>query len=83
MGNIILKKIYELRLVIIKGMYHSGCSDEEDRKFVSEYIPAIYFNDLTAKYWAFDFRLPGGRWIENITLQQNNGIIKLIALCAV
>lgn len=38
--------------------------DEEDRKFIENFNPRIYHNDLTGKLWIFDTKLPSGKWIE-------------------
>ena len=38
----------------------------EDKEFIRNYDPVIYFNDLECRYWAFDTKLPSGKWLENM-----------------
>lgn len=42
----------------------------EDVEFIKNYYPVIYWNDVECKHWAFDTKLPSGRWLENITLHE-------------
>lgn len=46
---------------------------EVDYDFIANYIPTIYFNDLTCKEWCFDTKLPSGNWLENIYPEYKNG----------
>lgn len=41
---------------------------KEDIDFIASFDPVIFCNDLTGKGWAFDTKLPSGRWLENITV---------------
>ena len=36
----------------------------EDLHFIRVFSPAIYHNDLECYLWAFDTKLPSGRWLE-------------------
>lgn len=38
----------------------------EELDFIRAFSPAIYHNDLECYLWAFDTKLPSGRWLENI-----------------
>lgn len=38
-----------------------------DIKFIKKLALDIFYNDLTGEYWAFDTKLPSGKWLENIT----------------
>lgn len=46
-------------------IYADKLSDEE-RLFIEQFNPCIYHNDQTCKLWAFDEKMPSGRWLENI-----------------
>lgn len=37
-----------------------------DVEFIKNFNPAIYHNDADCYLWAFDEKLPSGRWLENI-----------------
>lgn len=51
---------------------------EEDRNFIENLNIDIYHNDLTSQHWCFDTKLPSGKWLENITF--NNELTKADAL---
>ena len=40
--------------------------DEVDVDFIKNFNPVIYHNDAESYLWAFDTKLPSGRWLENI-----------------
>lgn len=40
--------------------------DQKDVDFIKNFAPAIYHNDVECYLWAFDEKLPSGRWLENI-----------------
>lgn len=40
--------------------------EEKDVDFIKKFLPAIYHNDIECYLWAFDEKLPSGRWLENI-----------------
>ena len=40
--------------------------EEKDVDFIKNFSPAIYHNDVDCYLWAFDEKLPSGRWLENI-----------------
>ena len=46
---------------------------KEDIDFIASFDPVIFCNDHTGVNWVFDTKLPSGRWLENITVQMNNG----------
>lgn len=46
--------------------------------FIEQLNLQIYHNDLTSKLWAFDTKMPGGAWLENIEF--NNELTKAKAL---
>lgn len=39
---------------------------KEDVKFIEEFNPTIYHNDLESYLWIFDEQLPSGLWLENV-----------------
>ena len=43
----------------------------DEHEFIKNFYPAIYHNDLECYLWAFDVKMPGGRWIENIRFSNN------------
>ena len=38
----------------------------DEHEFLKTFRPEIYHNDLECYLWAFDVKMPGGRWLENI-----------------
>ena len=40
--------------------------DNNDVDFIKNFARAIYHNDAECYLWAFDTKLPSGRWLENI-----------------
>ena len=46
---------------------------QEDWSFIKQYDPIIYWSDTDCKYWAFDTKLPSGRWLENMQFQLVGG----------
>lgn len=40
--------------------------DAGDHDFIRSFCPTIYHNDLECYLWAFDTKLPSGKWLENI-----------------
>lgn len=40
--------------------------DTGDHEFIRNLAPTIYHNDLECYLWAFDVKLPSGKWLENI-----------------
>lgn len=42
-----------------------------ENKFIANYNPVIYCNDLTGEEWCFDTKLPTGGWLENIKVTWN------------
>lgn len=53
---------------------------EDEKNFIEYFNPQIYHNDLTGKLWAFDEKLPSGRWLENITINNEITIAKALIL---
>lgn len=37
----------------------------EEIAFIETFNPSIFCNDLTGDLWAFDTKMPSGRWLEN------------------
>jgi hypothetical protein len=50
----------------------------EDISFIESFNPSVYHNDLTCKLWAYDEKLPSGKWLENISF--NNSLTEAKAL---
>lgn len=51
---------------------------KKDISFIESLSINIYHNDLTCKLWAFDEKLPSGKWLENISF--NNELTEVKAL---
>lgn len=52
-----------------KSIWNIKTEDEisrSDKEFIETFNPEIYHNDLECYLWAFDTKLPSGRWLENI-----------------
>lgn len=43
----------------------------DEHEFIKNFYPAIYHNDIECYLWAFDAKMPGGRWLENIRFSNN------------
>mgnify|MGYP003593356811 CR=1 FL=1 len=53
---------------------------EEDKGFIQNYASSIYHNDITCKLWMFDTKLPSGRWLENISLNNELTVAKALVM---
>lgn len=53
---------------------------QEDISFIENLNPIIYHNDQTCKLWAFDEKLPSGKWLENIFFNNEITIAKALIL---
>lgn len=51
---------------------------EKDREYIKNLNPVVYSNDLTGESWAFDIKLPTGRWLEHIVYK--NGSLNAFVL---
>ena len=38
----------------------------EEIGFIKTFNPSVFSNDQTGTLWAFDTKMPSGRWLENI-----------------
>ena len=62
-------------MIKIKSMINEGLTwnisadnvSNDERSFMEQFNPNIYHNDQTCRLWAFDEKMPSGRWLENIT----------------
>lgn len=43
--------------------------DTQDIDYIRRLAPNIFFNDIGFYFWAFDVKLPSGRWLENIRFE--------------
>jgi len=43
----------------------------EEITFIKTFNPSVFCNDLTGSLWAFDTKMPSGRWLENISLSND------------
>lgn len=50
----------------MKWKFTGSAPTETERAFIENHVFDIYHNDLTCVLWAFDTKLPSGRWLENI-----------------
>lgn len=53
---------------------------QEDWSFIRKLDPVIYWNDIDCYYWAFDTKLPSGRWLENMKIDCNSSTINALVL---
>lgn len=44
---------------------------KKDEEFLRDFSPAIYWNDAGCYHWAFDARLPSGRYVTDIRFDKN------------
>lgn len=54
--------------------------NQQDINFIKQFNPCIYHNDLTSKLWTFDIKLPSGKWLENITFNNELTMAKALIL---
>lgn len=65
-----------------RGLPQKAAITDEEREFIQNFDPVIYFNDLTCVHWCFDEKLPSGRYLENIRVEWKNGaIFKAVIVC--
>lgn len=50
----------------VKWHISGSCLTQEEVEFVRNFDPKIYHNDLECYLWAFDTKMPSGRWLENM-----------------
>nr|DAG80944.1 MAG TPA: hypothetical protein [Caudoviricetes sp.] len=53
---------------------------EADRDFIAFFSPAAFFNDVICYHWAYDTKLPSGRWLENMSFSEDLKTIKALVL---
>lgn len=51
---------------------------QQDIEYIENFVCNIYHNDIECYLWAFDTKLPSGKWLENIRF--NNAITEGKAL---
>lgn len=75
------KKQIQIKSKISDVTFFIDCTSslsKKDKGFIAELNLKIFHNDQTCVLWAFDTRLPSGKWLENITF--NNELTKANAL---
>lgn len=75
-----LKKQIQIKSKISDVTFNIECTSslsKKDKGFIAELNLSIYHNDQTCILWAFDTKLPSGKWLENITF--NNELTKATA----
>lgn len=74
----------EIRSKISKAVWKIKVKNSDlcdaDIKFIENYNPAIFHNDLTGKLWAFDDKLPSGRWLENMEISNELDVVTALIL---
>lgn len=50
----------------MKWIIDTAALSQADRDFIRSFDPVIYWSDTDCRYWAFDTKLPSGRWLENM-----------------
>lgn len=53
---------------------------EEDRDFIKNFSPSIYWANIDCCYWAYDKKLPSGRYLENMSFSEDLETIKALVL---
>lgn len=48
---------------------------KQDEEFISNYEPVILHNDQTGQSYCNDFKLPSGRWMESVTVEEYSDVI--------
>jgi len=44
---------------------------DDDKAFIETFAPPIYHNDVECYLWAFDTKLPSGKWLENVRFKND------------
>lgn len=52
----------------------------EDREFIKAFAPVVYWSDTNCYHWAFDEKLPSGRWLENMKFTEDLKTVKALIL---
>ena len=67
-------KEYTLKVIADNEMCWIVESEEElaqiDIDFIENYYPVTYWSDCDCRHWAFDTKLPSGKWLECISLKE-------------
>lgn len=53
---------------------------EADKDFLTFFDPVVFFNDVSCYYWAYDQKLPSGRWLENMSFTDDLKTINALVL---
>ena len=53
---------------------------EDDRDFIEILSQVVFFNDVSCYHWAYDTKLPSGRWLENMNFSEDLKTIKALVL---
>ena len=53
---------------------------DEDKQFIREFNPSIYFDNISCQHYALDVKLPSGRWLENISFNNEISIAAALVL---
>lgn len=53
---------------------------EADQDFLIAFEPAVFFNDVSCYHWAYDTKLPSGRYLENMKFSEDLKTIKALVL---
>lgn len=49
---------------------NSDTLSNTDKEFIVNLNPTIYWSDDRLCHWCFDTKLPSGRWLENIIVEE-------------
>ena len=52
----------------------------EDKEFIKAFDPVVYWSDANCYHWAFDEKLPSGRWLENMKFTEDLKTVKALIL---
>ena len=53
---------------------------EQDIQYIRGFDPVIFWNDCDCYHWAFDEKLPSGRWLENMRFENALTEVKALVL---
>jgi len=65
---------------IVYTQYGAGLTYAEI-DYIRLYNPTFYWDDCDCYYWAFDDKMPSGRWLENMQIDWKSNTITAFVGC--
>lgn len=53
---------------------------EKDRDFIKNFSPSVYWANIDCYHWAYDKKLPSGRYLENMEFTEDLETVKTLVL---